>query len=58
VEDSVGNSGAVYTSLLVPKSLNEVTEIKIGKIKGNTKSKRISDVRKLYIKSFKKYPNS
>ena len=24
-------------------------------IKGNTKSKRISDIRKLYIKSFKKY---
>jgi len=33
----------------------KVTEIKIDEIKGNTKSKRISDIRKLYIKNLKKY---
>ncbi|MDO8885594.1 transposase [Candidatus Oleimmundimicrobium sp.] len=37
------------------KIIEEVTEIKMGKIKGNTKSKRISDIRKLYIKNLKKY---
>ena len=37
------------------KIIEEVTEIKMDKIKGNTKSKRISDVRKLYIKNLKKY---
>ena len=37
------------------KIIEEVTEIKMGKIKGNTKSKRISDIRKLYIKFLKKY---
>ena len=35
--------------------IEEVTEIKMDKIKGNTKSKRISDIRKLYIKNLKKY---
>ena len=35
--------------------IEEVTEIKIDKIIGNTKSKRISDIRKLYIKNLKKY---
>jgi chromosomal replication initiation ATPase DnaA len=37
------------------KIIEEVIEIKMGKIKGNTKSKRISDIRKLYIKNLKKY---
>ena len=37
------------------KIIEEVTEIKMDKIKGNTKSKRISDIRKLYIKNLKKY---
>jgi hypothetical protein len=37
------------------KIIEEVTEIKVDKIKGNTKSKRISDIRKLYIKNLKKY---
>ena len=37
------------------KIIEEVTEIKMDKIKGNTKSKRISDIRKLYIKKLKKY---
>jgi predicted transcriptional regulator len=37
------------------KIIEEVTEIKMGKIKGNTKSKRISDIRKLYINNLKKY---
>lgn len=37
------------------KIIEEVTAIKMDKIKGNTKDKRRSDVRKLYIKSLKKY---
>jgi len=37
------------------KIIEEVTEIKMDKIKGNTKSKRISDIRKLYIKNLKNY---
>lgn len=37
------------------KIIEEVTAIKMDKIKGNTKNKRRSDVRKLYIKSLKKY---
>lgn len=37
------------------KIIEEVTEIKMDKIKGNTKSKRISDIRKLYIRNLKKY---
>ena len=37
------------------KIIEEVTEIKLDKIKGNTKSKKISDIRKLYIKNLKKY---
>jgi DNA invertase Pin-like site-specific DNA recombinase len=35
--------------------IEEVTEIKIDEIKGNTKSERILDIRKLYIKNLKKY---
>jgi len=34
----------------VHKSLNVVTEIEMDGIKGNTSSKSISDIRKLYIK--------
>ena len=37
------------------KIIEEVTEIKMDKIIGNTKGKRISDIRKLYIKYLKKY---
>ncbi len=37
------------------KIIEEVTKIEIEKIKGNSKSKRISDIRKLYIKNLKKY---
>ncbi|HUU50496.1 MAG TPA: transposase [Nitrospinota bacterium] len=37
------------------KIIEEVTAIKMDRIKGNTKDKRRSDVRKLYIKSLKKY---
>jgi REP element-mobilizing transposase RayT len=40
------------------KIIEEVTGIKMGKIKGNTKSKRISDIRKLYIKFLKKYTDA
>jgi len=40
------------------KIIEEVTEIKMNRIKGNTKSKRISDIRKLYIKFLKKYTNT
>ena len=46
----MGSSG--FTTL---QNIEEVTEIKMDKIKGNTKSKRISDIRKLYIKNLKKY---
>ncbi|OFW48924.1 MAG: hypothetical protein A2163_06500 [Actinobacteria bacterium RBG_13_35_12] len=35
--------------------IEKVTEIKIDEIKGNIKSKRVSDIRKLYIINFKKY---
>lgn len=35
--------------------IEKVTETNMDKIKGNTKSKRISDIRKLYIKNLKKY---
>jgi len=35
--------------------IEKVTEIKIDEIKENTKSKRISDIIKLYIKNLKKY---
>ena len=38
--------------------IEEVTEIKMDEIKGNTKSKRISDIRKLYIKNLKKYTDA
>ena len=37
------------------KIIEKVTKIEMGRIKGNTKSKRISDIRKLYIKFLKKY---
>jgi len=37
------------------QTIEEVTEVNIDKIKGDTKSKRISDIRKLYIKNLKKY---
>jgi len=40
------------------KIIEEVTGIKMDKIKGNTKSKRISDIRKLYIKNLKKYTDA
>ena len=35
--------------------IKEVTEIKIDEIKGDTRSKRISDIRKLYIKFLKNF---
>ena len=35
--------------------IEEVTEIKIDEIKGDTRSKRISDIRKLYIKFLKNF---
>jgi chromosomal replication initiation ATPase DnaA len=37
------------------KIIDEVTKIEMEKIKGNSKSKRVSDIRKLYIKKLKKY---
>ena len=37
------------------KIIEEITGIEIEKIKGNSKNKRISDVRKLYINKLKKY---
>ncbi len=44
--------GSDFTSSQI---IEKVTEIKIDEIKGNTKSKRISDIRKLYIKNLKKH---
>lgn len=35
--------------------IEEVTEIKVDRVKGNTRSKRISDIRKLYIKFLKSF---
>ncbi len=46
----MGSSG--FTTL---QNIEEVTEIKMDKIKGNTRSKRISDIRKLYIKFLKSF---
>jgi len=43
-------AGSDFTSSQI---IEEVTEIKMDKIKGNIKSKRISDIRKLYIKTSK-----
>jgi len=43
------------TSDTLIKIIEEVTKIEMEKIKGNSKSKRISDIRKLYIKKLKKY---
>lgn len=40
------------------KIIEEVTEIKIDRVKGNTKSKKISDIRKLFIKNLKKYTDA
>lgn len=44
--------GSSFTSSQI---IEEVTEIKIDRIKENTKSKRISDIRKLYIKFLKSF---
>jgi chromosomal replication initiation ATPase DnaA len=38
--------------------IEEVTEIKIDRVKGNTKSKRISDIRNLYINNLKKHTDA
>lgn len=48
-----GNPKVAKDTLI--KIIEEVTKIEIEKIKGNSKSKRISDIRKLYIKNLKKY---
>jgi len=40
------------------KIIEEVTGIKIDEIKGNIKSKRVSDIRKLLIKNLKKYTDA
>ena len=44
--------GSGFTSSQI---IEEVTEIEMDEIKGNTRSKRISDIRKLYIKLLKKF---
>ena len=46
------NWGSGFTSSQI---IEKVTEIKIDREKGNTKSKRISDIRKLYIKFLKSF---
>jgi len=40
---------------LLIQIIEKVTEIKIDKIKGKSKNRRISNIRKLYIKSLKRY---
>jgi chromosomal replication initiation ATPase DnaA len=47
--------GSCFTSSQI---IEEVTEIKIDRVKGNTKSKRISDIRKLYINNLKKHTDA
>jgi len=47
--------GSGFTSSQI---IEEVTEIKVDRVKGNTKSKRISDIRKLYINNLKKHTDS
>ena len=42
----------VFTSSQI---IEEVTEIEMDEIKGNTRSKRISDIRKQYIKFLKRF---
>ena len=51
---NIKESSKVASDTLI-KIIEEVTKIEIEKIKGNSKSKRISDIRKLYIKNLKKY---
>ena len=53
---NVKGSPKVASDTLI-KIIEEVTKIEMEKIKGNSKSKRISDIRKLYIKKLKKYSN-
>jgi len=50
--------GHKITKAALIKIIEEVTEIKMDKIKENTKSERISDIRKLYIKNLKKYTDA
>jgi chromosomal replication initiation ATPase DnaA len=47
--------GSCFTSSQI---IEEVTEIKMDEIKGNTRSKKISNIRKLYIKNLKKYTDA
>jgi REP element-mobilizing transposase RayT len=56
IEEAINIKGSpkVASDTLI-KIIEEVTKIDIEKIKGNSKSKRISDIRKLYIKNLKKY---
>jgi len=54
---NIKGSPKVASDTLI-KIIEEVTNIEIEKIKGNSKSKRISDIRKLYIKNLKKYTNT
>lgn len=44
--------GSCFTSSQI---IEEITEIKMDEIKGNIKSKRISGIRKLYIKFIKRF---
>ena len=44
--------GSNFTSSQI---IEEITEIEIDEIKGNARSKRISDIRKTYIKFLKKF---
>jgi len=53
VKNIIGSSKVTSDTLI--KIIEEVTKIEMEKIKGNSKTKRISDIRKLYIKKLKKY---
>ena len=44
--------GSGFTS---SQNIEEVTKIKMDRIKGNIRSKRISGIRKLYIKFIKRF---
>jgi len=56
IEEVINMKGSpkVASDTLI-KIIEEVTKIDIEKIKGNSKSKRIPDIRKLYINMLKKY---
>ena len=59
IEETINIKGnpKVASDTLI-KMIEKATNIEIDKIKGNSKSKRISDIRKLYVKNLKKYTHT